>query len=145
MDAEKLKADAETAVANAEDNFARSRKLPPYFSEASYQFKDADMSEAKIRAMLQKQWPNCAKIKKIVVLESHSGEEWRVSTNDLGVPRYKYSWPEILAVYEGKDGWCYYVKNISFKRDYQGGGKYGSVIFYNDDNRHYKMDCKNVK
>lgn len=144
MDADKLKANAEKAVSNAQDNYAKNRQLPPYFKRPTQKFSDSELSQANMKALLKRAWDNCAEVKKVVVLGNGTADDWIIRKNDLDIPTHKSTNPEIIAIYKGKDGWCYFVENISFKREYAGGGKYTKVKYYGSG-YHAKIDCANIK
>jgi hypothetical protein len=143
MDGSKLKADAEVAAKNASDNYARNTKLPKSFSDPVSKFSDPELSEANMKALLMKEWDNCASIMKIGVYGTAS-EDWLIHKNNIDIPVSKETYREIKAIFKGKDGWCYFVEGISFQREYSGGGTYSKVKFLSDG-RHVKIDCKNVK
>jgi hypothetical protein len=143
MDGSKLKADAEIAAKNASDNYARNTKLPKSFSDPVSKFSDPELSEANMKALLMKEWNNCASILKLGVYGTAS-EDWLIYKNNLDIPVSKATYREVKAIFKGKDGWCYFVEGISFQREYSGGGTYSKVKFLSDG-RHVKIDCKNVK
>ncbi len=143
IDAEKIMANANLAAKNASDNYAKNTKLPKSFADATTPFKDAGLSYTNMKNLLKTEWGNCATILKIGAYGT-AQEDWLIYKNYLGIPTYKASYREIKAIYKGKDGWCYFVEGIVFRRDYAGGGKYTNVKF-STDGRHVKIDCKNVK
>lgn len=66
--------------------------------------------------------------------------DWLVAKNSLDVPKHKYLWVSI-AVKEA-DGTCYKA-NGEIRRDYEGGGKYGSSKFLFGE-REEEMNCNNI-
>ncbi len=144
MNPDKLKQNAETACSNAQDNWAKHVKLPKDFSQTSQKFSDPELSQANMKKILQKKWANCAQITKVVVFGDGTADDWYVMKNDLDIPVNKQTRPRVGVVYKGKDGWCYFVKEVIFAREYLGGGKYSAVKFFADSS-HTKLDCKNVK
>ncbi len=142
MDAAKLKADAEIASKNAKNNYAKNTKLPKEFLKATKKFSDPGLSQAAMKSILQKNWTNCSQIMKIIVMGDGTADDWYIYKNSLDVPKYKNTIPNVGAIYKGKDGWCYYVTDITFTRDYLGGGKYSARKLYGTE-RHVKIDCKN--
>ncbi|NJO89948.1 MAG: hypothetical protein HC831_14100 [Chloroflexia bacterium] len=77
VDGAKLKADAETASNNASDNYARNTKLPKAFSDPTSKFADPGLSETNMKALLMKEWSNCASIIKLGVYGTAS-EDWLI-------------------------------------------------------------------
>ncbi len=144
MDAEKLKANAETATKNAQDNYAKNRRLPKEYKQQSQKFSDQELSHANMKSILKKKWLNCDHIMKLIVLGDGTADDWLIYKNEVDIPTYKLTYPGIIALYKGKDGWCYTVKKIGFKRDYLGGGKYSKVKL-SHGGVHTKIDCKNCQ
>ncbi|HEY9061605.1 MAG TPA: hypothetical protein VIO64_14020 [Pseudobacteroides sp.] len=120
------------AVKRVEDNQANIRKLPGYFKQKHVPYKDASLSDTKIKELVKKKFPNLKNIIKIVNLDGKMGSEWMIEKNDYGIPTEKISSHYTWLLYEAKDGWCYYTE-IKFVCTYKGGGKYGSPYIFIKD------------
>ncbi|MCD4795389.1 MAG: hypothetical protein K8R54_19310 [Bacteroidales bacterium] len=144
MDAVKLKADSETASNNAQNNYAKNTKLPEDFLKVTQKFSDPKLSQAAMKIILKKNWTNCAQLMKVIVMGNGTAEDWMIYKNSIDIPKYKSTRINVGAIYKGKDGWCYYVTDITFTSDYLGGGKYSAVKLYGTE-KHVKIDCKNCK
>ncbi|OJJ14541.1 hypothetical protein BKI52_42965 [marine bacterium AO1-C] len=141
-DITKLKTNAELAVKRSENNFARLRTLPPIFTYPAKRFKDARLSSANIRRMLMAKIRNCAQVLKIHPV-AFGAADWKIEKNDVGIPKYKQSNGRIAITFRGKDGWCYFVHYARLVQDYQGGGRYGKLVLYNDKPK--KIACSRLK
>ncbi len=142
-DMTKLKENASLAVNNATDNKARMAELPKQFSYTSGTYYDPGLSAAKIIALLMSRWENCSSITKLIIEKHSEGDEYMVY-EDYGVPSYKSTRTAAHVIYTGKDGWCYYVTDIHFRRDYSGEGKYLAPVV-DFERGHVKIDCKKLK
>jgi len=140
MDVGKLKANAAEATSNAQDNYARNRSLPREFSETTQKFNDPQLSQANMKKLLQKKWADSQEVLKVVVLGDGTEDDWIIIKNEVDIPTHKATDPSIAAIYKGKDGWCYFVKGIVFKRDYTGAGNYSEAKLM-VDGYHHKIDC----
>ncbi len=142
-DITKLKENAKLAVKNAKDNKAKMAELPEQFSYSSGHFYDPKLSTANIKSLLKNKWDNCATITQLIIEKHDEGDEYMIY-KDFGVPDYKSTRVPVHAVYKGKDGWCYYVTDIHFRREYSGAGNYSAPLI-DFEREHIKIDCGNIK
>jgi len=145
-DLDKLWANVKKAQANAADNKARKRKLPEGFSNPTNKFSDPELSSENLKKLLVTEWGNCAEILKLgtfYIYKSGSGD-WSLHKNEYGTPTHKANNRKISVVYKGKDGWCYYVDEVFFIKEYEDNGKYLKVR-YSHNTDPVKIGCKNVK
>jgi len=119
-----LPGDRETIKRVAEENEAAARSLPKDFNDKG-SFRDAQLSLANIRALIQRDLKDVAQILKIAIREG-SGDDWTVQSED-GVPRFKMNFRPIFVAWKGKDGKSYYGR-VDLRRNYQGGGVYGALF-----------------
>jgi hypothetical protein len=146
-----IKANNELAAKNAQDNWARNLTLPEHFSKPSKSFGDPELSVEKIKAAIMansEYSQNIKQITKIVIGEKYneSDGDWILFKNDVGIPTHKASNRGIFIIFTGKDGWCYYSKDISFKRSYEGAGTYSKAKLFDADSDQYtKIGCEKAK
>ncbi|MBN2523313.1 MAG: hypothetical protein JXB24_08545 [Bacteroidales bacterium] len=143
VNSDELKSNAKLAAENAGKNYASGKQLPDAFRQPSGKYKDPDLQEANLKKLMLNKWSNCQEIVKLVI-EQNTDDDYLVYDTDAGLPSYKVTRADCHAVYKGKDGWCYYVKDISFSKNYQGGGIWGPA-FIDFERAHIKIDCENVK
>jgi len=147
-DVAKLKENAQKASSSAQDNYARNvATLPAWFAtEQNYVFKDPQLSQANMKAMLKRAWAKKGNIEivKIIVASSTFDGDWTVEKDSYGLPKSKSTWGNIGVVYKAPDGWCYYTTKVHFYRTYTGGGTYGEAKFL-DSGAHHKIDCSRTK
>ena len=141
--AEKNKKNAEQACLYAENNVAMNRKLPPEYNLPSSKFSDPSMSTAKIKQMIlaSNKFTDCVKILKLTITNT---QDWSLNKQN-GIIQGRFNARLIRLVYKSKDGFCYYIPNVSFNCDYLGGGRYGKPNPHIAGNRKVKIACKNVK
>jgi len=128
---QKLKANAELAVKNAEENYSKKRPLPEQFSREVEHFKDPRMNHANIRKLFMAREKNCASIFRVhtdVREDKNGGDDWEIVTNDYDLPLGKRVNGLISVTFKGKDGHCYYSEYLILHQKYLGGGRYGPVI-----------------
>jgi hypothetical protein len=134
------KTEADAIVA---ENAFKMSKLPAIFSTPS-KVNDPKVTPAKLAAILKRDRPERTMLK--FVIGEVDGVLWKIATNDLDIPRYRYFTPYIHVAYK-MDGKCY-VGTVELIEEYLGGGKYGSlkVGFTSASNRKDNaIDCGKVK
>lgn len=119
-----LPADRQTIQRVAEENEAAARSLPKDFNDQG-SFRDAQLSLANIRALIQRDLKDVAQILRIAIREG-GGDDWTVQSED-GVPRFKMNFRPIFVAWKGRDGKSYYGR-VDMRRNYQGGGVYGALF-----------------
>jgi len=133
------------AILNAiEKSHAKTNKLPEEFKQSRRKFVDPDMSEDRIKffLLLSDEFNNTGEFKQVVV---GNGSDWKILRDDeTGEPRYKVNDRPVRVVYKGKDGWCYYVKNVYFARKYNGNGEFGNPKFVKAT-KHHRINCRSIK
>lgn len=147
MNMQAMRKNAESASDKARDNWARNNtSLPDWFGKASYKFKDSELSAANMQTLFQKRWAAEGRqvLKLVAFADPYSNEEWTLNKNGLGIPTEKITGSKIGVLYKAKDGWCYFVENVHFRREYAGGGQFGSVQYYTEGAA-TKIDCAKVK
>lgn len=141
-DKQKIVANAKKASKNAENNYAKTVSLPAEFNQESQKFDDPALSQANMKKICKKSLSDCSQVLKIVVLGDGTSDDYHLFKNSLGVPLYKQTKPGVAILYKGSDGWCYFMKNIEFKREYTGGGKYAAPKLI--EGIPVKIDCSKV-
>ena len=140
---EQLKKNAELACLTAENNLAKTRQLPPEFSKPGGQFADPSMSVANIRKMIlaSPDFSDCVQILKLSV---GTDQDWIVNKDGVTILG-RFNGRAVRLVYKSKDGWCYYIPNVSFNCTYMGYGKYGSPSPHIPSRSKVKIACANIK
>lgn len=146
MNLEVMRANAESASEKAKDNWARNNTtLPDWLSKPSKKFADPELNTANLQAIFQRRWAaEGRQVLKIITAENPPHEEWVLYKNDLGLPKEKVTGGKVGILFKAKDGWCYFIENVYFRRDYTGGGTFGKVI-YHAEGESTKIDCDRVK
>lgn len=122
-DLAKLKKNADDCNKIAAAYRANLRKVPVQFSQKNSPYKDAELSEKNIKAMIMADYKNCKKITKYITL-GNSANSWYVEKDEYDYPIAKYSTKDTWVIYEANDGWSYIIQ-VRVKRDYEGYGVYG--------------------
>jgi hypothetical protein len=130
------------ALANstATTNAFKLSALPPVFLKP-YKAADAKLSQANVLAAIKKAFPERTILK--MALESNSSTIWKIMTNDLGIPRYRYYDGVVHLVFK-EDGGCW-VGEIELEEPYLGGGKYGKLTASSTPERDKIIECAVVK
>jgi hypothetical protein len=115
----------EKNVQRSEAKMQKEDKLPDAFHKPSEKFDDPELSIANIRKYLSKEFH----VDKIVI---GPGFDYDVRKNSDGLIDSKVTHRYILFSYkDDKTGKCYYNACV-FYRNYEGGGKYGSLQYSYD-------------
>ncbi|MFZ9387586.1 MAG: hypothetical protein ACO25B_06865 [Chitinophagaceae bacterium] len=140
---EQVRKNAEQACLNAENNLARTRQLPPEFSKPGGQFADPSMSVANIRRMIlaSPEFSDCVQILKLTL---GTDQDWFLN-KDGAIIQGRFNGRAVRVVYKSKDGWCYYIPNVTFNCTYMGYGKYGPPSPHIACRSKVKIACANVK
>lgn len=141
-DLTKIKKNLENCQKIASDYRANLRKVPEQFKNKHKVYKDAALSDAKIKAMFMQEFKNAVSISKMVNIGDNS-QTWYVEKDDWDIPVAKYSGMETWIIYKAKDGWSY-ITQIKFKCVYEGGGVYGKPYILMELEP-AKIATKNVK
>lgn len=128
------------ANSNAAANAFKLSALPPIFLKP-YKTVDAKLSQTNVLAAIKKAFPERTILK--MALESNSNIIWKIMTNDLGIPRYRYYDGVVHLVFK-EDGVCQ-VGEIELEETYLGGGKYGKLTASSTPERDKKIECAVVK
>ncbi|MGH1337751.1 MAG: hypothetical protein ACRBFS_16645 [Aureispira sp.] len=98
--------------------------------------KKAMSNSAYEKMAMDRTFTDGAKMLRAVIVS----EDWQVVKNGLDIPKHKSLWYSIAI--KDKDGVCYKASG-ELRRDYEGGGKYGSPKFLFSE-RDREMNCSNV-
>lgn len=142
-DAEKIKKNAALACLNAENNLAKTRQLPPEFNKPGGRFSDPDMSVANIRKMILAS-PEFSDCTEIIKLSIGTDQDWFVNKDGIKILG-RFNGRAVRMAYRSKDGWCYYIPNVTFNCTYLGNGKYGPPSPHIPSGSKVKIACGNVK
>jgi hypothetical protein len=98
------------------------KKLPEYFYKSAT-VNDPELTPAKIVAILKRDLSDRVILK--FSIASYSRLLWHVESDAGGVIKYKYATPGIHIAYKWNEK-CY-LGTVRLWKDYEGGGKYGSL------------------
>lgn len=73
---------------------------------------------------------------------SLNNSDWSVMKNNLGIPTYKQF--DAYVIGTGSNGSCF-IKYVSFKKEYEGGGKYSNTIHLRTESTPQLLPCDKVK
>lgn len=141
-DAAKLEKDMELASKNAVAYRANLRKMPVEFTAKHLSFTDASITDAKIKEMFLRKYPNAVKIIKLVNQGTSTGS-WIIEKDEYGLPTGKRATMETWLMYQDKDGWYRFTKFWMYC-EYAGFGTYNEPTF-SYEMQHTKISPKNVK
>ena len=142
-DSEKIKNDAKKACSNADNNLAKSRMLPPEFNKPSGKFNDPAMSIDKIKQMITSN-PEFSDLSQIIKLSIGSDQDWFIN-KDGNVIIGRFNGRAVRLVYKAKDGFCYYIPNVTFNCTYLGNGRYSAPKAHIPSGSKVKIACANIK
>jgi hypothetical protein len=122
QDVQTIRKNATAANEVIANNAFLIRKLPDYFNRSAA-VNDAELTNAKIAAILKRDLSDRVVLK--FSIATYNGPLWQVEADANGVIKYKYAAPDIHIAYKW-NGKCY-LGTARLWKDYEGGGKYGSL------------------
>lgn len=140
-DIAKIKKNIDQCSKVSADYKANLAKVPEVFKEKHKTYKDKALSDAKLKALLTKKFPDCAKILKFVNVGDNSST-WSIRKDEFNIPVLRRGTMKTWAIYKSKNGWCYIVE-FSIASNYTGGGTWGETFIDGASTR--KIAEKNVK
>lgn len=131
---------ANQVLEDMSNNIAMDTPIPAEFSKPSGKFTDPQLSLANIKSMLSGDGYTLMK----VVIDSGKGPDYNIQKNALDIPEYKITAKPVWVIWKDSSGKCFYTREY-FTRQYEGGGKYGSLDQAATTAGNMQIDCNKVK